>query len=74
MPISVSRTIVRAIVSGELADLPFATHEATGLSIPLSIDESTDNFLVPEALWPSVQEYNEACTKLMQMFADNLKN
>lgn len=74
MPISVSRTIVRAIVSGELVDLPFATHEATGLSIPLSIDESTDNFLVPEALWPSAQEYNEACAKLMQMFADNLKN
>ena len=74
MPIEVSRNIVRMIVDGMLADMRFCIHKRTGLMIPVAICDSVDEYLVPENRWPDIDQYEKACSNLLSLFEDRLKN
>ena len=74
MPIEVSRNVVRMIVSGKLAGMKFMVHEKTGLTIPTSVCDTVDDYLVPEARWQEASKYDEACDRLLDLFEDRLKN
>ena len=74
MPINVSRNIIRMIVDGMLSDMRFVLHEKTKLSIPLTVCQSVDDYLVPERRWENISDYNEACSKLMRLFENQMKN
>lgn len=73
MPIEVSRNIIRMIVDGLLTEMRFVVHEKTGLTIPVTVCSSVDDYLVPENRWQDVSKYDEACNKLLQLFDDRLK-
>ena len=73
MPINVSRDIIRMIVDGMLTDMRFVLHEKTKLTIPATVCQSVDDYLVPEQRWGNISDYNEACSKLMSLFADRMK-
>ncbi len=70
MPISVSRKIIREIVSGRLTKKWFITHLLTGLSIPNSFDSEVDQYLCPERRWKTFDQYEDACTRLMTLFEE----
>ena len=70
MPISVSRKIIREIVSGRLSKRWFVTHLLTGLSIPHHLDPEVDEYLQPERRWKNFKQYENACTHLMTLFEE----
>jgi len=72
MPIEVSRQIVNMIVDGMLADMRFRVHEKTGLTIPCTVGGEVDKYLVPELCWESLDEYNDVCDSLMNLFEEKI--
>jgi phosphoenolpyruvate carboxykinase (ATP) len=74
MPIEVSRAVVRAILSGELAKSSFVRHQATQLSIPqITSDVRLNQYLVPERTWGDLQEYEISAADLMYMWSSQMK-
>ena len=73
MPIEVSREIVNQIVSGDLANKKFIRHEYTGLSIPTALSNLIEPYIIPEDSWDDIDRYKIQAKKLMNMWADRLK-
>ena len=74
MPIEVSRTIVRQIVSGQLAKGDFTLHPYTGLEIPVHVSVIADMYLNPEEGWQSLGDYRAACSNLLSLFEKKLNS
>jgi phosphoenolpyruvate carboxykinase (ATP) len=74
MPIEVSRSIVRQIVSGELASKKFVIHSYTSLSIPVQVNDVVDPYVVPEDSWENLRDYEKSCNNLLDLFEENLNN
>jgi phosphoenolpyruvate carboxykinase (ATP) len=73
MPIEVSREIVNQIVSGDLANKKFIRHEYTGLSVPTAVGHLIEPYVIPEDSWDDIDRYKIQAKKLMNMWADRLK-
>jgi phosphoenolpyruvate carboxykinase (ATP) len=74
MPIEVSRAVVRAILSGELAKSSFVRHSATQLSIPqITSDARLNQYIVPERTWADLQAYEASAADLMNMWSSQMK-
>lgn len=71
MPIAATRALVDAALSGELAQGPFATDAAFGLSIPESCPGIDGTILNPRAMWADKNVYDIQAQKVTALFRDN---
>jgi phosphoenolpyruvate carboxykinase (ATP) len=73
MPINVTRTLLRAVLSGALAKGKFVEDGVFGLSIPTACDGVLSEVLRPREMWQDKTAYDATAEKLKAMFAENFK-
>jgi len=73
MPINVSRTLLRAALSGALAKGKFVEDGTFGLLIPESCDGVLSEVLRPRDMWQDKNAYDETAKKLIGLFETNFK-
>lgn len=74
MPIKVSRAIIDAIHSGELAKAEYDTQPIFNLQIPKAVTGVQADILNPVKTWASADEFNATLKNLAVRFNDNFKN
>jgi phosphoenolpyruvate carboxykinase (ATP) len=73
MKLSVTRAIVDAIHSGELAKAPATRDPMFGFEVPQSCPGVSADLLQPKNTWKSAAAYDEAAKKLAHLFVNNFK-
>lgn len=73
IPIDVTRKIVRAALSGALADAPTRTDPHFGLAVPKLLAGVPDTVLDPAKGWADAKAYEATAQKLVGMFAENAR-
>jgi phosphoenolpyruvate carboxykinase (ATP) len=73
MPINVTRTLLRAILSGALAKGKFVKEDAFGFMIPEACDGVPSDILRPCSMWQDKAAYDATAEKLKSMFTENFK-
>ncbi len=71
MNIAHTRAMVRAALSGALADVPTRVDAVFGVEVPLTCPGVPDVFLDPRATWADAPAYDRTAARLAEMFADN---
>ncbi|HSJ30214.1 MAG TPA: phosphoenolpyruvate carboxykinase [Longimicrobiales bacterium] len=71
MKLSYTRSMVRAVLSGELDDVKTHPDPVFGLHIPQSVPGVPDEVLDPRSTWSDPAAYDTAAAKLAGMFRDN---
>jgi phosphoenolpyruvate carboxykinase (ATP) len=74
MPINVTRTLLRAALSGELSKVEFIKDGAFGLEVPKAVAgvENT-KILHPREMWSDMAAYDAQAKKVVDQFAENFK-
>jgi phosphoenolpyruvate carboxykinase (ATP) len=72
-PLSVTRTIVKAALSGELQNAPTRLDSHFGLRVPTQILGVPDSMLDPQAAWSDDSAYEQAAQRLVGLFSENEK-
>ena len=70
-PIEVTRSIIRAIQSGELNAAKTEQLEQLNLTIPCAVNGVDSRLLNPRNTWPSVEAYDEKAAELRAKFHKN---
>jgi len=73
MNIAHTRSMVRAALSGELADVPTRLDPNFKLEVPVSCPDVPATFLDPRTTWADPIAYDAAARKLAGMFHDNFE-
>jgi phosphoenolpyruvate carboxykinase (ATP) len=73
MKISYTRAMIRAILSGALAEIETQADPIFGLSIPVSCPEVPPEVLIPRNTWKDKDAYDEKAHHLARLFNDNFK-
>jgi phosphoenolpyruvate carboxykinase (ATP) len=73
MKLSVTRAIVDAIHSGELAKIGTTRDPRFGLEVPTSCPGVPAELLQPRNTWRDKAAYDEAAKKLSKLFTENFK-
>ena len=73
MKLSYTRRMVRAALSGELADATFQTHPIFNVAVPTSCPGVPENILDARATWRDPDAYDAQARKLAAMFKENFK-
>ena len=73
MKIAHTRAMIRAALSGELAQAQFQTDPIFNLDVPQSVPGVPSEVLNPRNTWKSADEYDAQARKLAAMFIDNFK-
>jgi phosphoenolpyruvate carboxykinase (ATP) len=71
MPIAATRALLRAALSGELADVEYRTDELFGFAVPVDVPGVNSKLLDPRSTWSNPAEYDEKAKELAKMFSDN---
>jgi phosphoenolpyruvate carboxykinase (ATP) len=71
MPISETRAMLSAALSGELDDAEYRTDELFGFEVPVAIPGVVSKLLDPRSTWRDPSAYDEQAHELAQMFRDN---
>jgi len=71
MPIQATRTMLRAALGGELANVEFRTDPTFGFQVPTQVHGVDTNLLDPRGTWRDPAEYDRKAAELARMFADN---
>nr|MBA2264775.1 phosphoenolpyruvate carboxykinase (ATP) [Chloroflexota bacterium] len=71
MAIDHTRTIVRAALSGALADVPYETDPIFGVQVPTIVPGVPGTILRPRDTWPDPDAYDAKARELASMFVDN---
>jgi ATP-dependent phosphoenolpyruvate carboxykinase len=74
MPLKVSRAIIDAIHSGELAQAEYDTQPIFNLRFPKNVSGVPADVLNPIKTWHSADDFNSTLKNLGTRFADNFKN
>ena len=69
--LGLTRAMVRAALSGELAKGPFAADPVFGVHVPQQCPGVPSDLLQPRRTWPSAAEYDAQARKLAGLFRDN---
>jgi phosphoenolpyruvate carboxykinase (ATP) len=72
MSIAHTRAIVRAVVQGNLHDVPTHVDPIFGLQIPNHVPEVPTEVLDPRVSWADPHEYDRQAKKLRTMFEENI--
>jgi phosphoenolpyruvate carboxykinase (ATP) len=73
MPIAATRALLRAALSGELADVTYRTDELFGFEVPVEVPGVDSKLLDPRSTWSDPAEYDERAKELAKMFRDNFE-
>jgi len=73
MPINVTRTLLRAALSGEMAKGQFVADGMFGLKIPQNCEGVPADILTPRAMWQDKNAYDTAARKVIALFAKNFE-
>ncbi len=73
MKLSITRAIIDAIHSGELAQQPTTVHPVFELAIPTSCPGVPSEILNPRSTWSDGAAYDDMARRLAHLFADNFK-
>ena len=73
MPINVTRTLLNAALSGNLAKVDFAHDGVFGLMVPTAVEGVPTNILHPREMWQDRSAYDATAKKLIGLFAENFK-
>jgi len=73
MPINVTRTLLRAVLSGALAKGKFVEDSTFGLMIPESCEGVSSEMLRPRNMWKDKATYDAVAQKLISMFTENFR-
>jgi phosphoenolpyruvate carboxykinase (ATP) len=71
--IPTTRTIVSAIVNGDLRNAIYETLPGFNFEIPTDISGVDSKILNPPKLWPNLQDYEKNARELMDQFIENFK-
>jgi phosphoenolpyruvate carboxykinase (ATP) len=71
MNIAHTRAMVRAALTGRLADVPTRIDPIFRVEVPLTCPDVPDAFLDPRATWADPDAYDRQAARLARMFADN---
>jgi phosphoenolpyruvate carboxykinase (ATP) len=71
MPISETRTMLSAALSGELGDVEYRTDELFGLEVPVAIPGVVSKLLDPRSTWRDPSMYDLRALELARMFREN---
>jgi phosphoenolpyruvate carboxykinase (ATP) len=71
MPISETRTMLSAALSGELDDAEYRTDELFGFEVPVEVPGVVSSLLDPRSTWRDPEAYDERARELAEMFRDN---
>ena len=66
-----TRTIIDAILSGEIANAEFDTTQFFGVNIPKAVTGVDASILNPRNAWPDKDAFDQTAKKLAGMFRDN---
>ena len=73
MPIAATRALLRAALSGDLADAEYRTDELFGFEVPVEVPGVDAKLLDPRSTWSDPADYDEHAKKLATMFSDNFE-
>ena len=73
MNINHTRAMVRAAISGALADVPMTVDPIFGVEVPASCPEVPASFLQPRGTWPDQDAYDRQARRLAEMFEENFR-
>ena len=73
MKISHTRTMVEALLSGALNDVPCTQDPVFGIQVPQACPGVPSEVLQPRSTWPNPQDYDTQARKLASMFAQNFE-
>jgi len=73
MAIAYTRAMVRAALSGALADVPSEEDPIFGIQVPTACPDVPAEVLKPRTTWSDAEAYDTQARKLAAMFADNFK-
>jgi phosphoenolpyruvate carboxykinase (ATP) len=73
MGIDHTRTMVRAALSGALADVPYETDPVFGVEVPTVVPGVPSEILRPRETWPDPAAYDIRARELASMFAENFE-
>ena len=73
MPISATRTLLRAALDGTLSNRDFRSDENFGFNVPVTVPGVADLLLDPRRTWEDKEAYDKQSTKLVAMFVENFK-
>ena len=73
MNLPYTRAMVRAVLNGELDDVPMKKDPIFGFDVPESCPDVPPEVLQPRTTWKDPATYDEQAQKLAVMFADNFK-
>ena len=71
MPITATRALLTAALSGTLSEEEFRKDENFGFHVPVHVPGVDANLLDPRNTWSNVTEYDAQAEKLVDMFADS---
>jgi phosphoenolpyruvate carboxykinase (ATP) len=71
MPIQATRALLRAAISGELADVEYRTDELFGFEVPVEVPDVDSQLLDPRSTWSDPDAYDAKARELAAMFRDN---
>ncbi len=72
MPIKVTRTLVNAALSGELAKGEWRTDENFGIAVPVAVEGVPSAMLDPRSGWADKPAYDAAAAKLVGLFESTI--
>lgn len=73
MPIDVTRTLLRAALSGELSQATFVEDGVFGLMIPQTCEGVPSGILFPRTMWEDRASYDATARLLIELFSQNFK-
>jgi phosphoenolpyruvate carboxykinase (ATP) len=68
-----TRAMIRAALSGALADVPSEEDPIFGIQVPTACPDVPVEVLKPRSTWPDAAAYDAQARKLAGMFAENFK-
>jgi phosphoenolpyruvate carboxykinase (ATP) len=71
--IPTTRSVVRAIVNGELTNATYENLPGFNLAIPTSVSRVDSNLLDPRKAWQDKQAHDQHARKLIELFKENFK-
>ncbi len=74
MPLRYTRRMVRAALSGELADVETRTDPVFGFTVPTAVEGVPSEILDPRSTWSDGAAYDEKAAKLAEMFVRNFES
>jgi phosphoenolpyruvate carboxykinase (ATP) len=73
MPISATRAILDAVLSGRLDDAAFRTDGVFGFDIPTGVAGVSTELLDPRSTWQDPNSYDERAAELAELFERNFE-